>query len=374
MDRGGLHSETRGIILTEIRCLDCGQPYPETGVSHRCPRCGGLFDASLWNFDLSRIDSSQPGLWRYRDTFGLPENVPPLTLGEGNTPLLWAEVFGRQVAFKCEFANPTGSFKDRGMATLVAALKARGVTEAVEDSSGNAGAAFAAYAARANIKARVFVPESASGPKRIQIEMYGAELVPVPGPRSAATATALKAVEQGAVYASHAYLPFNLPGYATAAYEIWEQVGSEVGAVIVPAGQGGFLLGMARGFQALVNANLLKRMPVLIGVQAAACAPLVAFAEGRSMEIGEEPTLAEGVRIRDALRKVEVVKVVLDSGGRFVSAEEADILPGRDELAHRGFYVEPTSAIVWSALRAELVNLPDPVVVVLTGSGYKFRT
>ncbi|HVN16164.1 MAG TPA: pyridoxal-phosphate dependent enzyme [Anaerolineales bacterium] len=360
--------------MTEIRCLDCGQPYPETGVSHRCPRCGGLFDASLWNFDLSRIDSSQPGLWRYRDTFGLPENVPPLTLGEGNTPLLWAEVFGRQVAFKCEFANPTGSFKDRGMATLVAALKARGVTEAVEDSSGNAGAAFAAYAARANIKARVFVPESASGPKRIQIEMYGAELVPVPGPRSAATATALKAVEQGAVYASHAYLPFNLPGYATAAYEIWEQVGSEVGAVIVPAGQGGFLLGMARGFQALVNANLLKRMPVLIGVQAAACAPLVAFAEGRSMEIGEEPTLAEGVRIRDALRKVEVVKVVLDSGGRFVSAEEADILPGRDELAHRGFYVEPTSAIVWSALRAELVNLPDPVVVVLTGSGYKFRT
>ncbi len=356
-----------------IRCLNCGEAFPEKGTPHRCPRCSGLYDYdSLWTFERPRVDSSQPGLWRYRHTFGLAEDVPALTLGEGGTPLLWGEFRGRKIAFKCEYANPTGSFKDRGTAALTAFLKARGVTEAVEDSSGNAGASFAAYAARAGIRARVFVPETASGPKRAQIEKCGAELIPVSGPRSAATEAALRAVEQGAVYASHAYLPFNLPGYATAAYEIWEQLGGEIGAVIVPAGQGGFLLGMARGFQAFVNANLLKSIPVLIGVQAAVCAPLVAFANGHSGEVSEGTTLAEGVRVRDPLRKAEVVSVVLNSGGRFVSVNEADILPGRDELARRGFYVEPTSAIVWPALSSEISSLPDPVVVMLTGSGYKF--
>lgn len=357
-----------------IRCLKCGEPFPEKGTPHCCPLCGGLYDYdSLWTFDSAQVDSSQPGLWRYRHTFGFADGIPALTIGEGNTPLLWDDVLGRKVAFKCEYANPSGSFKDRGTATLVAFLKARGVAEAVEDSSGNAGASFAAYAARAGIRARVFVPESASGPKRAQIEMYGAQLIPVPGPRFAATEAALRAVKQGAVYASHAYLPFNLPGYGTAAYEIWEQVGGEIGAVVTPAGQGGFLLGMARGFQALVNAQLLKKMPGLIGVQAAVCAPLTAFAEGRSVEISEGQTLAEGVRVRDPLRKAEVVNSVLHSGGRFVSAGEADILSGRDELAHRGFYVEPTSAIVWPALKSELSSLPDPVVIMLTGSGYKYR-
>lgn len=150
-----------------IRCLKCGEPFPEKGTPHCCPLCGGLYDYdSLWTFDSAQVDSSQSGLWRYRHTFGFADGIPAVTIGEGNTPLLWDDVLGRKVAFKCEYANPSGSFKDRGTATLVAFLKARGVTEAVEDSSGNAGASFAAYAARAGIRARVFVPESASGPKR----------------------------------------------------------------------------------------------------------------------------------------------------------------------------------------------------------------
>ena len=358
----------------KIACLNCGLPYPNEGFPHVCPSCGGLFDyVSPWTFEPARLDRSQPGLWRYRHTFGLADEISALTLGEGNTPLVWSEAFGRRVAFKCEYTNPSGSFKDRGMAILLAALKARGVTAAVEDSSGNAGASFAAYAARAGIKGRVFAPESAAGPKRRQIEIYGAELVPVPGPRSAATDAVLKAVEQDAVYASHAYLPYVLPGYATAAYEIWERVGGEVGAVVVPAGQGGLLLGIARGFQSMVNAGLLQKMPVMVGAQAAACAPLVSLAERGVAEAGESATLAEGVRTRDPLRKAAVVETVLHSGGRFVSVEEADILPGRDELAHRGFYVEPTSALVWSALEFTLSISPDPIVAVLTGSGLKYQ-
>ena len=294
-----------------------------------------------------------------------------ISLGEGNTPLVWAEAFGRQVAFKCEYQNPTGSFKDRGTAALVTFLKSRGVTEAVEDSSGNAGASFAAYAVRAGIKARVFVPEAASGPKRRQIELYGAELVPVAGPRSNAAEAVKHAADAGAVYASHAYLPFNLPGYATIAYEIVEQLGGRVpGAVIVPAGQGGLLLGAWRGFEALQQAGVMKEAPRMIGVQAEVCSPLVKGEGGRMKD--ESPTLAEGVRVGDPLRKEAVRKAVEESGGHWAAVAEKDILPGRDALAQKGFYVEPTSALVWKALEEVLPHTPDPVVTILTGSGLKF--
>lgn len=332
-------------------CLACGSAYPESGAPYACPECGGVFD--LREFPEH---TGNPG---YR-----------VSLGEGQTPLVMAEVHGRQVAFKCEMLNPSGSFKDRGTAALVDFLIRRGVTEAVEDSSGNAGASFAAYAAAAGIRASIFVPESASGPKRRQIEAYGARIVPVPGPRIKAAEAVLKAAKEGSVYASHVYLPFNLPGYATLAYELFEALGQALGAVVVPAGQGGLLLGIARGFQVLQKAGSIERCPVLIGVQAAACAPLAASARGFPRE-EPRPTLAEGIAISRPLRIEAVVAAVRRSGGRFIAVEEAFILPGRDELARRGLYVEPTSGIIWKALEDCLPGLSDPVAVVLTGSGLK---
>jgi threonine synthase len=223
------------------------------------------------------IERSQPGIWRFRHAFGLPPELVPVSLGEGDTPLLQAEVKGRPIAFKCEYLNPSGSFKDRGSALITAWLISRGVNEVVEDSSGNAGASLAAYAARAGIKARIFTPESTSGPKKRQIEAYGAELVPIRGTRSDVAKAVREAVDGGVAYASHAYIPFNLPGYATAAYEIFEQTGKMPGAVVVPAGQGGLLLGLARGFEALRKVHKLDRIPMMIGVQARMCAPLWVF-------------------------------------------------------------------------------------------------
>lgn len=368
----------------QIRCIDCGRAYPESGAPHRCPDCGGLFDFSRpLAFDPAQVDSSRRGVFRFSSTlrrgsaqaFGADSASDSFSLGEGNTPLVWAEAFGRQVAFKCEYQNPTGSFKDRGSATLIAFLKSRGVTEAVEDSSGNAGASFAAYAARAGIKARVFVPESASGPKRKQIESYGAELVPVLGPRAKASQAAEEAATQGTVYASHAYLPFNLPGYATIAYEICEQLGRAPGAVLIPAGQGGLLLGAWRGFEALNQAGAEKEAPMMVGVQAEACSPLVSQksnVEGAALSQSKGQTLAEGVKVANPLRKNAVQEAVEKSGGTWVAVAEKDILPGRDALAKRGFYVEPTSALVWKALEETIAFLPDPLVVILTGSGLKF--
>ncbi len=313
-------------------------------------------------------------MWRYRHTFGLPESAPQTYLGEGDTPLVPSTAFGREVFFKLEYLNPTGSFKDRGTAVLVSFLQARGVREAVEDSSGNAGASFAAYAARAGITARVFVPEYASGPKRKQISAYGAEVVPVPGPRSEASQAVCLEAEKGHVYASHAYLPQGLPGFATVAFELLGQLGTTPGTVIVPAGQGLLLLAIGRGFRMLENAGVIDSMPNLIGVQARACAPLwAAFTRGEAgfRQVSEGRTLAEGVRIRFPHRREALIRTVKESEGVFVAVEEDEILPGQAALSRRGFFVEPTSAIVWSAIQQVADRARDPIVVVLTGTGLK---
>jgi len=328
-----------------VACTNCQRPYPESGVPYRCLQCGGLYDL-VEPLEYAPVDAERlPGIWRYRRS------------------------------------NPTGSFKDRGSALLISFFKARGVEVALEDSSGNAGASCAAYAARAGLKARVFVPEAASGPKRAQIEAYGAEVVRIMGPRSNAAAAVVRALdrvgpEANTGYASHSFLPFNLPGYATAAFEIYAQLGEAPGAVVVPVGQGGLLLGLGRGFEAIKNAGLIERLPRLVGVQARACAPLWALASFGAAGLGwvaEAPTLAEGIRISRPERGDAVLKMVEGSHGMFLAVDEEEILPGRDELARRGFYVEPTSAVVWGGLAQVAGQLPDPIVLVLTGAGLKAR-
>lgn len=361
--------------LGTIACTNCGRVYPLDGTPYKCATCGGIFDIpEPLPYDPTRIDKSQPGIWRYRHTFGLPDGAEAVSLGEGNTPLKWADVFGRRVAFKCDYENPTGSFKDRGTSVIAGFLKSRGVREVVEDSSGNAGASLAGYGPKAGIRARIFVPASSSGPKRDQIESYGAEIVPIPGSRSDVTTAVLKEAEKGMVYASHAYLPFNLPGYATAAYEIYEQMGKMPSAVITPCGQGGLLLGLARGFDAIRQSGQFVQMPKMIGVQARACSPMWVMSTVGMAGMGfvsEGQTLAEGVKVRYPVRGDALLRVVKSTQGSFVAVDEEHILRGRDELARRGFSVEPTSALVWNALEQVLNDLPDPIVVLLTGAGFK---
>jgi threonine synthase len=361
--------------MPTIECTNCHQPYPAAGTPYRCPRCGGIFDdAAQLIYDPNSVEPDKPGIWRYRYAFSLPDDAPILSLGEGHTPLLDASLFGRHVSFKCEYQNPSGSFKDRGSAPLVSFLRSRGIETAVEDSSGNAGASFTAYAARAGIKARVYVPDSASGPKRQQIEAYGAEVVAVPGPRSNAAEAVRNEADRGTAYASHAYLPFNLPGYATAAFEIADQIGYDLGSVVVPAGQGGLLLGMGRGFEAMLRAGRIRKMPILVGVQARACAPLWAvsnYGPAGLAWVSEAPTLAEGVRVSHPLRGDVLLNTMTRHQGFFLSVDEAEILHGWEALAGLGFYVEPTSALVWGALQQVSEQLPEPVVAVLTGSGLK---
>ncbi len=359
--------------MTNVACSHCHLPYPASGAPFCCAACGELYDfADAVQAVALRPDLTQPGIWRFRRALRLPEEAPVISLGEGNTPLVWGQLHGRRVAFKCEYANPSGSFKDRGEAPLVSFLRSRGVQEAVEDSSGNAGASFAAYAARAGMKARVYVPESASGPKRRQIEAYGAQVVSVPGPRSNASEVVRQAAQGGLVYASHAYLPFNLPGYATLAYELVEQMGMAPGTLLLPAGQGGLLLGVLRGFASLQAAGVIDRLPQVVGVQARRCAPLWAAYNGEQMgQASEGETVAEGIRVSRPLRIDVILRTLREYGGLFLAVDEAQIVVGRDLLARQGLYVEATSAVVAAAAAQLGEQARDPIVAVLSGSGLK---
>ena len=315
-----------------------------------------------------------PGIWRFKNTFDLPPEAPVVSLGEGNTPLIWDKQDGKRIGFKLEGLNPTGSHKDRGTAVLVSQLLGRGACYAVEDSSGNAGASFAAYAARSGINARIFVPAYASGPKRAQIETYGVELVKVPGPRSAAAEAVLKDVQNGAVYASHAYLPFGIAGLATIAYEIWEDLKDSPGTVIAPAGHGSLLLGIIRGFSALKQQGLINSAPYYVGVQARACAPIWHAYKNRSKAIelvDEGETLAEGVRVRNPVCARALLEEITPGTGEFIAIDEEKIFAAYHQLASRGLHVEITSAIVWSALCEIVEKVPEPIILILSGSGLK---
>jgi threonine synthase len=364
-----------------LRCTRCGRGYPFDPCRFRCDCEGPLEVSGAPAFDPARVEPDQPGLWRYRHALPLQEGTVPITLGEGTTPLVAAEWDGLPVLLKCEFLNPTGSFKDRGTAVLVSALAAAGVTRVVEDSSGNAGASLAAYAARAGLRATVYVPAHASPVKQAQIAAYGAEVRPVPGPRSESARAVLAAVGETTAYASHVYHPLVHHGMKTAAFEIVEQMRRLGGsarnapdAVVLPVGHGTLLLGLALGFAELRAAGWIERLPHLFGVQAAPCAPLaVAWERGEAQPqpLAEGETVAEGVRIAAPLRGREVLAAVRESGGGLIAMSDDETLAAQRRLARQGFYVEPTSALAVAALASLRDRLAGVVVVVLTGSGFK---
>jgi threonine synthase len=360
-----------------LGCPACQEQYPLDTPLFRCA-CGEPFEIlGAPGFSQAAINRADCSMWRYR-SFLLPPTVSPITLGEGWTPLIPVKVDGSTVHLKLEYLNPSGSFKDRSASLLVSILTSAGITIFHDDSSGNAGAALAAYAARAGSSARLFVPEDASPVKKEQIALYGAQLIEVPGPRYASTqaAEAYHAQEQS-YYASHACNPFTPFAYKSIAYELWEQLGCHApGMVILPLGHGTQLLGLAQGFHDLLNAGLIEQQPRLVGVQAQSCAPLwrqyhKVYGHGGHASTGS--TIAEGINISEPVRANAILEAVRISGGTIVVVDEKTIIGGLQELAARGILVEPTSAVVWPALQQVIhtADNPGPVVLSLTGSGFK---
>jgi len=360
--------------MVDIQCQNCHIKYPDIGFPYQCVHCGGIFDQiGVPDFKMDRVESDLPGIWRFRHTFGISPNIPIISLGEGNTPLIKDEVDHCQIAWKLEYLNPTSSHKDRGSSILVSFLNERGVSSAAEDSSGNAGASFAAYAARAGIKATIFIPAGASGPKRNQIEAYGAEIRVIPGLRSAAAEAVKTEVQQGKAYASHACLPFGVIGSMTTTFEIISQMNTTPGSVISPIGHGSLLLGIIRGFKVLKYSGDIRQIPAFIGVQASACAPIWAKFTHDESGLQEGHTIAEGVRVRNPVWAETLLSEMTGRFDKIIAVKEENIISGRNNLAKRGLFVEPSSAIVWDALKQVAGKVPEPIVVILTGAGYKYK-
>lgn len=360
----------------DLRCSRCGREYGRDTVAWRC-ECGGLFGlAHEIRFDPASLVGTQLTLWRYRAMLPEVDDGHLTTLGEGGTPLIATRLGDKTVLCKLEFLAPTGSFKDRGSAVLVSVLHSLGISEVVEDSSGNAAASLAAYCARAGMKARIFVPAHASPAKLAQIVIYGAELVKVEGARENSSVAAQAAAARGSYYASHNYNPFFVEGAKTFAYELWEQLGRVPDNVIVPLGNGSLLMGAYRGFGDLRRAGLIDRMPRLFAVQARACAPIwEAYRHGRD-DVAPVPsgeTAAEGIRIASPVRGWQVLQAVRESKGAVVAVDEEEITNGRETLARQGLYVEPTAATCAAALTqlGQLLPAGESTVLALTGSGLK---
>ena len=323
-----------------LLCGSCGASVSGP-LDWRCRACGSPLELDLPPVDPATFaDESSSGVWRYR---GWLPPVDPVVLGEPQTALVEIRAGGGAVVAKLEGGLPTGSFKDRGTTVTVSWLLAHDAREIVVDSSGNAGASFAAYAARAQLRLRLFVPADASPAKLLQARAHGAVVVAVPGPRSAAGEAARRSLEDAGpdvAYASHLWQPAFLAGTATFAYEVFEQLGRRAPDVVVaPLGGGTLLLGVHLGFTRLRAAGLIDLIPRLIGVQSDACAPLA-----RALRTGETdadavtpgPTIAEGIRIDRPPRSRQILAAIRETGGDIVEVSDDEIRASARVLLAQG--------------------------------------
>jgi len=360
----------------EVRCSACGQTSHNL-LYFQCSSCGKPLDMQLhFDFETRKICRNDFSVWRYRRFFPYVNRDEIITLGEGWTPLVR---LSDSVHVKLESLNPTGSFKDRGSTVLISAIhelikRKRGYIS--EDSSGNAGASMAAYATRAGLKAKIYVPENVSGPKYTQIQSYGAEIVKVAGSRGKVAEKACKQ-EPRKFYVGHILHPLFRDGIRSLSYEIAEQLDWEIpDRIYLPVSAGTLMLGVISGFKHLADSNVTKSTPKIVTCQTRQVSPLYHRVKNLSYTPPDEVT-----SIADALVSVNppllelMAKNLREVKGGAVMVEEEEILEAFKELAMKGFFVEPSSAVAYAAYTKQVMNKETSsdsnVVIILTGTGLK---
>lgn len=374
----------------------------------QCPECAAQFAPDMSRLHCAECRSSLDVAYAAAAYTSPPADAPPLSaahppampsplhspanavaLGEGDTPSVRLRAIGDLLGLdalyaKLEFMNPTGSFKDRGTAVMMSVAKEFGAREVVEDSSGNAGASVAAYAARAGIKARIFAPATAPAAKLSQIKVYGATAHLIEGSRQAATdAAADFAAARRLVYASHNLSPFFLEGTKTFAYEIARQFAARPPKhIVIPVGNGSLLIGAYKGFSELRQSGLIETMPHLHAVQARAVMPLAAaFADDSAPSISENAsesaaTIAGGISVANPPRLKQSIQALRYTGGTAVAVSDADIARWHALLArNEGIFAEPTSAAAFAGLellvKQGVIRQSEPTLLPVTGFGLK---
>ena len=344
-----------------LRCSRCGKTYPET-FRLTC-ECGGTLLVE------GHSETFTPGPFldvrRYLNHLPIENYVIPVP---AITPISEMEINGVKAVFKLEYLQPSGSFKDRGTWVTVSKLLEEGIREVVLDSSGNAAISLALYGLSAGIKVHTFVSYDTSSGKLALLQKLNAVIHYVDGDRMAVHERAVEFSERsGIAYVSHWLNPYFLEGTKTVAFEVYEQVGVP-DYVIAPAGSGTLFLGLWKGFSELKAMGEIERLPRLVAVQASGYESLCERSHARN-------ALAEGIAIPEPPRLNEMKRALRKTDGLCVSVNEPETREALNWLKRHGFIVEPTSAVVlsalWKLIEMGEIKRGEKAVLPLTGSGLK---
>lgn len=374
-----------------LQCVECGAEYGLL-IMQACRKCGGSLDVV---YDYSRLSfpklfrSDVRGIWRYAELLPVRKGVAPVSMGEGDTPLFRAERLAkyleiRSLYIKNETVNPTLAFKDRPMSVGVTVARQFGSKRLVAASTGNTAVSAAAYGARADMPVRIFVPADTPAAKLRLIDSYGAKVVRVRGNFSDAYNRAWKeSVDKGAFNLTSTFLnPYACEGDKTLAYEIVEQFGGVPDWIVIPIGAGPFLVYCLKGFVEMRVAGVITRLPRMVGVQGAGCAPIAkAFERGDAAvkAWGKPSTLAGAVADplttypADGTRTLKAIRM---SGGLAIAVPEDEIMKHVRLLAEfEGLFAEPGAALATAACaimrKRGILGKSQSIVAVITGHGIK---
>jgi threonine synthase len=375
-------------MIVEIACVDCGTVIAADDGRALCGDCGGLLD---YRYDIAgaRFDERERSIWRYRDLLPVPPEAEPVSLGEGLTPLVRANLdLGVETWWKNESLNPSGSQKDRAMSVALTRARALGIEAVFVASAGSTALAAAAYAARAAVRCIVLVGEEASERRLLPIAAYGARVFRVRGSVDDALDLLDRAVRTKGLHdvsTRRAGNPAQAEGPKTIAYEIVEALGRVPDWVVIPAGGGGTLAAIHRGFLELRAMNRTDRLPRLASYQPAGYDTFppalehgwVSDADLRANAFVERPpTVQVKIAHTYAPDGAAALAAIRDSGGTAMSVSDEEALQGLRQLAAvEGIFAEPSSGGVVAAVRrltARGLAERDQVVVGLVG-GNGFR-
>jgi threonine synthase len=379
--------------LIGLRCPECGKEVSASVPQTTCSACDSPL---LAQYDLPRVArelsadavSRRPaGLWRWAELLPVRDPQCRVTLGEGDTPMLPAERLGQSLGLrwlwiKDEGANPTGTFKARGMAVAVSKARELGLHALVVPSAGNAGGALAAYAARAGLEAHVFMPADVPHGNRAEVAAAAAELHPVQGLIDEAGRQAAQgASEHNWFDVSTFREPYRVEGKKTMGYELAEEFGWDPPEVVIyPTGGGTGLVGLWKAFRELAELGWIEaRMPRLMCVQPEGCAPVVQALQAGADRARPWPnpvTSAPGLRVPRPYADRLILRSVRESRGEGLAVSEDEIQDARRDLAHQaGVLAAPEGAATLAGLRrlvaAGRVEADERVVLLNTGTGLK---
>ncbi len=376
-----------------LECSSCAKTETPDGLPTVCA-CGHpwlvRYPDRVWTTDLRERLQERRGLWRFREFLPVMESEDPVTLGEGDTPLLFLRRTGEHLGFRAlwmkdEAANPTGSFKARGLSAAITRASYAGASSFTLPTAGNAGVAAAAYCARAGARVRVFAPQTTPQTILTQIVTFGAELVLLEGHIGDCGRAARNfAAESNSFDLSTLREPYRIEGKKTLGLELALQFGWRLpDAVIYPTGGGTGLIGMWKAFHELVNAGWVEpgTFPRMYSVQSTGCAPVVrAFEKGaQDCEPWPDPaTRASGLRVPNPLGGRLILAALGESGGAAVAVDDDRLADLERSLAHKeGIDLSPEGAATVAAAidlkRSGALGPDERVLLFNTGAGWLYR-